>query len=73
MFLKIYYVPSKVMYVRSNAFLDVKGCLKFFGAVFRGVFAWSFSMLSGLGFLKVSDADGGVLNFFRVDGVECYG
>ncbi len=55
--------------VRSNL-LDVKGCLKFFGAVFRGVFAWTFSMLSALRFLIVVESDAGHYIFGVVDGVE---
>jgi len=37
------------------AFLDVNPCLKFARRVFRSFFAWSFSMLSSLPFLNVSD------------------
>jgi hypothetical protein len=53
-----------------NVFLDVdvKGCLKFFGAVFRGVFAWTFSMLSALRFLIVVEGDAGHYLFGVVDG-----
>ena len=61
-------VFSALADVRSNAFLDVKGCLKFFGAVFRGVFAWTFSMLSVLRFLIVVKVDAGHYLFGVVDG-----
>ncbi len=37
------------------AISDVNPCLKFLRRVFRGFFAWSFSMLSSLPFLSVSD------------------
>ncbi len=37
------------------AISDVEFCLKFLRFVFRGFFAWSFSMLSSLPFLSVSD------------------
>ena len=61
-------VFSALADVRSNAFLDVKGCLKFFGAVFRGVFAWLKSMLSSLGFLIVVSPDAGHYLFSVIDG-----
>jgi hypothetical protein len=51
-------------------FLDVEGCLKFLGAVFRGVFAWEKSMLSALRFLIVVSLDCGHYLFDVVDGVE---
>jgi hypothetical protein len=54
--------------VRSIGFLDVKGCLKFFNGVFRGVFAWGKSMLSALGFLIVVSPDCGRYLFGVVDG-----
>jgi len=54
--------------VRGDAFLAVEGCLKFFGAVFRGVFAWEKSMLSALGFLTTTDVDAGVLIFTVANG-----
>ncbi len=44
-------VFSALADVRGIGFLDVKGCLKFFGVVFRGVFAWEKSMLLSWGFL----------------------
>jgi hypothetical protein len=53
MSLSFYHVHSRACDVRSIGFLAVKGCVKFFGAVFRGVFAWEKSMLSALGFLIV--------------------
>jgi hypothetical protein len=79
MFLSFYYVHLKACHVRgkvfsalsdvrSNVFLDVKGCLKFFGVVFRGVFAWEKSMLSALGFLIVVSPDCGRYLFGVVDG-----
>ena len=79
---EIYYVHSRacdvrgkvsgaLSGVRSIGFLDVKGCLKFFGAVFRGVFAWLKSMLSALGFLIVVSPDYGHYISVNVDGVEC--
>jgi hypothetical protein len=61
-------VFSALADVRSIGFLDVKGCVKFFGAVFRGVFAWTFSMLSALGFLIVVSPDCGRYLFGVVDG-----
>jgi hypothetical protein len=54
--------------VRSVRFLDVKGCLKFFNGVFRGVFAWEKSMLSALRFLIVVSPDCGHYLFGVVDG-----
>jgi hypothetical protein len=58
----------RLAYVRGIGFLDVKGCVKFFGAVFRGVFAWEKSMLSALGFLIVVSPDCGRYLFGVVDG-----
>jgi hypothetical protein len=58
----------RLAYVRGIGFLDVKGCVKFFGAVFRGVFAWEKSMLSALGFLVVVSPDCGRYLFGVVDG-----
>jgi hypothetical protein len=37
------------------AISDVKFCLKFSRPILKGFFAWSFSMLSSLPFLSVSD------------------
>jgi hypothetical protein len=54
--------------VRGIGFLDVKGCLKFFNGVFRGVFAWEKSMLSALRFLVVVSPDYGHYIFGVVDG-----
>ena len=88
MCLKIYYVPLRVLdvtrhslsgletrpcNVRGNAFLAVKGCLKFFGAVFRGVFAWEKSMLSALSCLVVVAPDWGHYILGVVDGVFLHG
>jgi hypothetical protein len=75
----IYYVHSRPCHVRgrvfcalsdvrSNVFLDVKGCAKFFRVVFRGCFAWEKSMLSALGFLIVVRYDGRRYLFGVVDG-----
>ena len=58
--------------VRGIGFLDVEGCLKFFGAVFRGVFVWSFSMLLALGFLVVVSPDCGHYISVNVDGAKNY-
>ncbi len=54
-----------------NAVLAVEGCSNVFGGCFSRVFVWSFSMLSGLGFLMVVSPD--CLRYFRVnvDGAEC--
>ena len=65
-----YYEYSRPCVARSNAFLDVEGCLKFFGAVFRGVFAWEKSMLSALSCLVVVAPDWGRYILDVVDGVE---
>lgn len=62
-------VFSALSDVRSIVFLDVKGCVKFFGVVFRGVFAWEKSMLSALRFLIVVSPDCGHYIFSVVDGV----
>jgi hypothetical protein len=51
-------------------FLDVKGCLKFLGAVFQGVFAWEKSMLSASRVLSVAKPDWRVLDFNVVDEAE---
>jgi hypothetical protein len=64
-------VFSALSDVRGNVFLDVKGCVKFFGVVFRGVFAWEKSMLSALGFLIVVSPDCGRYLFGVVDGGDC--
>jgi hypothetical protein len=56
-----------------RVFLDVKACLKFFGAVFCGVFAWEKSMLLSLGFLLVLSPDCGCYILCNVDGVSCLG
>jgi hypothetical protein len=53
-----------------SVFLDVDGCLKFFGAVFRGVFAWEKSMLSRWVFMVVCSPDCGHYSLGNVDGVE---
>jgi hypothetical protein len=50
--------------------LDVKGCLKFFGAVFRVFFVWEKSMLSASRVLSIDKPDGRVLDFDVVDGVK---
>ena len=68
-----YYEYSESCGARGNVFLDVKGCLKFLGAVFRGFFVWEKSMLSASGFLSVAKPDGRVLEFGVVDGVENLG
>ena len=68
-----YYVQGGSLDVRSIGFLDVKGCLKFFNGVFRGVFAWEKSILSALGFLVVVSPDYGHYIFCDVDGVDCLG
>ena len=65
-----YYEYARPCAARSIGFLDVEGCLKFFGAVFRGVFAWEKSMLWALGFLIVVRLDCGGYIFGVVDGVE---
>jgi hypothetical protein len=70
MFLEVYYEYSEPCGPRSNVFLDVKGCLKFLGAVFRGVFAWEKSMLSASCVLSVVKPDWRVLDFNVVDGVK---
>lgn len=57
MFLKVYYEDSRVCGPRSIGFLDVKGCLKFFGAVLERFFAWEKSMLLSSGFLSVAKPD----------------
>ena len=68
---EVYYCEySRACVARSNVFLDVEGCLKRFGAVFRGVFAWTFSMLSALEFLVVVSPDYGHYLFGIVDGVD---
>ena len=51
-----------------GGFLDVEGGLKFFGAVFRGVFAWEKSMLSALSCLIVVRLGCGRYLFGVVDG-----
>jgi hypothetical protein len=61
-------VFSALSDVRSIGFLDVKGCLKFFNGVFRGVFAWEKSMLSALRFLIVVSPDCRRYLFGVVDG-----
>ena len=53
-----------------NVFLDVNGCLKFFGVVFRGVFVWLKSMLSSIVFLLVVSPDCGHCILCNVDGAE---
>jgi len=79
MFLRFYYVHYRPWHVRGRVFcalsdvrgigfLAVKGCLKFFDGVFRGVFAWGKSMLSALGFLIVVEGDAGHYLFGVVDG-----
>ena len=45
--------------------LEVKGCSNVFSGCFSRVFAWSFSMLSGLGFLTVFSPD--CLHYFLVN------
>jgi hypothetical protein len=55
------------------AFLDVKACLKFFEAIFRANFAWSFSMLSEVAFLSALSPDDGVLFLHGVDGGFFFG
>ena len=68
---EVYYCEYSMACVAcSNVFLDVEGCLKRFGAVFRGVFAWEKSMLWALGFLIVVRLDCGGYLFGVVDGVE---
>lgn len=66
----IYYEYAQPLFARSDVFLDVEGCLKFFLAVFRGVFAWEKSMVSGLGVLVVVAPDWGRYFLGVVDGVE---
>jgi hypothetical protein len=67
--LRVRAMEAETMCARPwGGFLDVKGCVKFFGAVFRGVFAWTFSMLSALGFLIVVSPDCGRYLFGVVDG-----
>jgi hypothetical protein len=79
MFLRFYYVHYRPWHVRGRVFcalsdvrsirfLDVKGRLKFFNGVFRGVFAWEKSMLSALRFLIVVSPDCGRYLFGVVDG-----
>ena len=80
MFFNFYYVHSRACHVRGKVFsaladvrsnlLDVKGCLKLFQAGFWRFFAWTFSMLSALGFLVVVSPDYGHYLFGIVDGVE---
>jgi len=53
-----------------SVFLDVVGCLKFFGAVFGVVFAWEKSMLSRWVFMVVCSPDCGHYSLGNVDGVE---
>jgi hypothetical protein len=55
------------------AFLDVKACLKFFRAIFRANFAWSFSMLLEVRFLSVPSPDDRVLFLCGVDGGVFFG
>ena len=55
-----------------SVFLDVEGCLKFFGAVFRGVFVWEKSMLSRWWFLIVSGPDYGHYISVNVDGAKSF-
>jgi hypothetical protein len=79
MFLRFYYVHYRPWHVRGRVFcvlsdvrgigfLDVKGCLKFFNGVFRGVFAWEKSMLSALRLLMVINHGYRVLILHGVDG-----
>jgi hypothetical protein len=56
------------VHLQKQVFLDVEGCVKFFGVVFQGVFAWEKSMLSALGFLIVVEGDAGHYLFGVVDG-----
>jgi len=58
---------------RGNVFLDVKGCLKFLGAVFRVFFVWEKSMLLASHVLSVFRRDWLVLDLGVVDGVENLG
>ena len=64
-------VFSALSDVRSIRFLDVKGCLKFFGVVFRGVLGMVKVHAFNLGVLKVFCVDGRVLVLRGVDGVDC--
>lgn len=51
-------------------FINVKGCLKFFDAVFSVFFAWEKSMGSGWVFLIVCSPANGHYILVNVDGVE---
>ena len=58
-------------YGRGKWLLVVKACSNVFCGCFRRFFAWSFSMLSGGGFLVVVRVDCGHYISGNVDGVEC--
>ncbi len=55
-----------------RAFSDVNPCLKFARRVFRRFFAWSFSMLSSLLFLWVSDQAKALLFSMMLQGVAIH-
>jgi hypothetical protein len=70
MSLKVYHVHYRACHVRSNVFLDVKGCLN---AVFGGMLGHGKSpCFLRCRVLKVLDLEWIVLNFFMVNGVNFF-
>ena len=64
-------VPPPTSKEACSAFLVVKCCLKLFSVGFVRFFAWCFSMLLDVAFLRLGSPANGVCNLMVVDGVEC--